>query len=38
MCCVESYVVLYTLCIVFLYIHFGDLKMAHSGRNMSSSA
>jgi len=26
------------LCIVFLYIHFCDLKMAHSGRNMSSSA
>ena len=26
------------LCIVFLYIHFCDQKMAHSGRNMSSSA
>jgi len=26
------------ICIVFLYIHFRDLKMAHSGRNMSSSA
>ena len=26
------------LCIVFLYIYFCDLKMAHSGRNMSSSA
>jgi len=26
------------LCIVFLYIHFCDLKMAYSGRNMSSSA
>ena len=25
-------------CTVFLYIHFCDLKMAHSGRNMSSSA
>jgi len=25
-------------CEVFLYIHFCDLKMAHSGRNMSSSA
>jgi len=24
--------------IVFLYIHFCDLKMAHSGRNMSSPA
>jgi len=23
---------------VFLYINFCDLKMAHSGRNMSSSA
>ena len=26
------------LCIVFLYISFCDLKMSHSGRNMSSSA
>ena len=26
------------LCTVFLYIYFCDLKMAHSGRNMSSSA
>jgi len=25
------------LCIGFLYIHFCDLKMAHSGRNMSSA-
>jgi len=27
-----------THCIVLLFIHFCDLKMAHSGRNMSSSA
>ena len=26
------------LCIVFLYTHLCELKMAHSGRNMSSSA
>jgi len=26
------------LCIVFIYIHFCDLKMAHIARNMSSSA
>jgi len=26
------------LCIVFLYIYFCDLKVAHSGRNMSSTA
>ena len=25
------------LCIIFLYIYFCDLKMAHSGRNMSSA-
>jgi len=25
-------------CIVLLFIHFCDLKMAHSGRNMSSSS
>jgi len=28
----------FSLCIVFLYTHFCDLKIAHSGRNMSSSA
>jgi hypothetical protein len=27
-----------TVSLVFLYIHFCDLKMAHSGRNMSLSA
>ena len=25
------------LCIVFIIIHFCDLRMAHSGRNMSSA-
>jgi len=29
--------VMITHCIVFLIIHFCDPKMAHSGRNMSSS-